>query len=810
MYTVANYLLGLVTKSVTKSVTILIKSTHMEQHSFGVWLKLKRKGLDLTREELAERAGYSAATIRKTEDEERRPSEQIVERLAEIFKIPKNERESFLRFARDGSKFSPAQIDENLPWRVSGQSPRSNIPATTTSLIAREKEIALVGEHLSKNDIRLVTLMGSPGIGKTRLSIEAAREALSDFPDGVFFVALALLDDPHSIPSAIIQALGYLESGDSAPEDQLKESIGQKQMLIVLDNCEHLIEEIASIVSRLLSTCPYLKMLATSRESFRIPGEWQYLVPAFDLPKELETIDLDSASAFPALMLFVERARAVQSDFKLTAENVQTIVAICSRLDGLPLVIELIAARMRIMSPQALLERLSGPFVLTADGMRAASERQKTLKNAIEWSYNLLSEQEQKLFVYLSAFSGGFTLADAEAVFAHTVTEKSVPELLTLLLDKSLIRRVANELHEDRYEMLVTIQEYALARLRGSGAEAEIRDRHLAHFLALAEKADQELRGPNQLKWLKRLNSERDNLRAALTWVIETRQTKLALQLVRRLDWFWNSVSEHTEGRYWLERGLRMPGTPSEPVAHAEMLVQLAHHIFLQVGEHQQRPYIDQALLIARKHKDKHNIARALSMLGLDLTDEHNYSAAQSAFLESAVLFEEVQDEWGHAHAFMCLGHKFSSEDDLPNALSWFEQALLVCRKTGDRFLENVILRGIAITCLKQNNLSSALAALRESLLLAHQVDSKLEIAATLSRLGNMAQRAGNPARAVTLYWVAKKLFDLVGAQAQRFEFDLNQALAPCRAELSKTAFAEAVERGRTMTMEQAIAFALE
>src|SRR6266511_270264 len=228
----------------------------MEQLSFGYWLRLKRKALDLTREELAERVGYSAATIRKIEDEERRPSAQIAERLAEIFNIPHDERAGFLRFARGDWKSAPVQSGEQPSWRAPTKVVRSNIPATTTSLIAREEEIALIREYLSKDDIRLVTLMGPPGIGKTRLSIEAARASLHDFPDGVFFVALAFLDDPNSIASAIIQALGYMESGDNAPEDQLKESIAQTQMLIVLDNCEHVIEGIASIASRLLSACP--------------------------------------------------------------------------------------------------------------------------------------------------------------------------------------------------------------------------------------------------------------------------------------------------------------------------------------------------------------------------------------------------------------------------------------------------------------------------------------------------------------------------------------------------------------------------
>ena len=348
----------------------------MEQQSFGYWLKLKRKALDLTREDLARQVGYSAATIRKIEDEERSPSAQVVERLTEVFKIPQNERTDFLRFARGDLKSAPVETDEDQPWRASTQLHHSNIPATTTSLIAREKEIADVREYLLQDNIRLVTLLGPPGIGKTRLSIEVARAASHDFSDGVFFVPLALLDDPNSVPSAIIQVLGYLESGHLSAEKQLMKGIGDKRMLIVLDNCEHIIEGVASLASSLLSACSRLKILATSRESVRILGEWLYPVPAFDLPEEGSHIDMETASKFPVLTLFAERARAVRPDFVLDLENIKMVSAICTQLDGLPLAIELIAARMRFMSSQTLLERLSGQFVLTADGMRAASTRQ--------------------------------------------------------------------------------------------------------------------------------------------------------------------------------------------------------------------------------------------------------------------------------------------------------------------------------------------------------------------------------------------------------------------------------------------------
>ena len=787
--------------------------------SFGEWLKRKRKALDLTREELAERIGYSAATVRKIEDEERRPSVQIAARLADIFNIPQNERESFLRFARGDWKSAPAETDEDLPWRASPISPRSNIPATTTSLIGRTSEIAFVREYLSNDDIRLVTLMGPPGIGKTRLSIEAARALLPDFGDGVFFVALALLDDPKSIASAIIQGLGYIESGDNAPEDQLKESIGQKQMLIVLDNCEHLIEEITSIASSLLSACPRLKMLATSRESFRIAGEWLYPIPAFDMPQESDTIDLDNASDFPALMLFAERARAVRPDFKLTADNIQTIVAICAHLDGLPLVIELIAARMRLMSPQALLERLSAHFVLTADGMRAASERQKTLWNAIDWSYNLLSEQEQKLFMYLSVFSGGFTLADVEAIFARAVTEKSVPELLALLLDKSLIRRAATESSEERYEMLVTIQEYAREHLRQTGEETEVRNWHLAYYLGLAEKANKELYGHHQLEWLNRLSATRDNLRAALDWAIETKQTDLALQMARKLDWFWMIRSDFVTGAQWLLRVLEMPDVSLYPEAHAEVLAQLAHHKHMlgkhfaaQIEKGRTTSFAEQALSITRAHNDAHNRARALSMIGLNLATEGNFAEAQSVLEESRTLFQQVQDEWGAAYVLFLLGWKSFRQNDLEPALPIIEQAYAIFEKLGDRFFMCVSLRYIGITHIKLGDIKQGVEALRDSLTTARRLGSKYEIAAAFYRWGQAAQYLGSPARTVSLFWAAKNAHDAIGrgVWSQGLDAEFEPVLERCRAILGEAAFAEAVELGRAMTMERAIAYALE
>jgi predicted ATPase/DNA-binding XRE family transcriptional regulator len=788
----------------------------MEKHSFGYWLKLRRKALDLTREEMAKQVGYSAATIRKIEDEERHPSTQVVERLAEFLKIPQNERTDFLRFGRGDLQALPGEIQEDTPWHNPAKSTRSNLPALFTSLIGRKQEIADVRKYLAKNDIRLVTLIGPPGIGKTRLSVEAARAALPDFADGVFFVTLAPLDDPSLIALTIAQGLGYVGARTISTSRQLKEGIGEKQILIILDNCEHLIDDVASLVAELLSSCSHLKILATSRESLRTSGEWQYPVPAFDIPRDDSSMDPDAN--FPGLALFAERARAVRPDFTLNHENVKTVSAICAHLDGLPLGIELIAARMRLMSPRALLERLDDQFILSADGLRPASERQKTLNHAIGWSYNLLSKEEKKIFAYLSVFSGGFTLGAAEKVFSEFVTSKPVSDLITSLLDKSLLQCNFAAPDETRYTMLMTIQEFARTRLRESGEETTMRNCHLAYFLDLAQQADQKLRGANQLEWLHRLEIVRDNLRVALDWAIETEQTEVALQLVRNLHWFWFVYGDHNEGRQWLERILAMPAAPMYPEAQAHALTQLAHHLYLlghRFGPQNQELSLlgqvaGQGLSIARAQRDRHNMARALAMLGLALVERRDFTAAQSAFEESQVLHQDVHDEWGYAHAIMCLGWAFTTQDDLMGARSLYEKALIVFRKLGDRYFICVTVRQVAIIEMKQNDLLGAVSALPEALIAAQQLKSKYEIAATLAWWGEAEKHIGNSGRAVRLYWAAKNVFDSIGAWQAKDEHEFENDLAPCRAALSESDFAAAAEEGRAMTMEQAIQYALE
>jgi predicted ATPase/DNA-binding XRE family transcriptional regulator len=782
----------------------------MQQNSFGDWLKHRRKALDLTQAELANQVGCSAAAIRKIEAEERRPSAQIARRFAEIFNIPSAEQASFMRFARGEVRSAPAKTQENFPWQTSPAVSRSNIPVTVTSLIGRAQEIVDVREYLLHANIRLVTLIGPPGIGKTRLSIETARSVLQDFPDGVFFIPLVPLEDPSLIVLTIAQALSFVEMNRQSATEQLIDGIRDKQMLLILDNCEHLIEGVASLASRLLSACPRLKILATTRESLRIPGEWIYTVPVLDVPAESSPVDIGTVSNFPALTLFAERARAVRSDFALDEDNIQPVTAICAHLDGLPLAIELMAARMRLMTPQSLLEHLNHEFVLSADGMRTSSPRQKTLNDAIAWSYNLLSDEEQRLFAFLSVFSGGFTLEAAQEIFSKLFTDMSVSALVASLLDKSLLQRLLDSKGEIRFNMLVTIQQFARNHLQSMGNETEARNLHLIYFLGIAEYGDKEIHGPNQIEWVQRLSSIRDNLRAALDWAIKSGQTELALRLVRKLDWFWFVRSDHTEGRQWLERVLEMPEAPLYPDAQAEALSQVAHHTWLQIGHKEARPFVEKALSIARTHADKHNRARGLAILGLILTDEKSFPDAQTSLRESQEIYRELYDEWGYAHAVLCLGQVFHEQGDLSAALRMREEALQLFRKVGDRYFESVTLTYIGMYQAKQGKIAKGTDALKESLQLAQQLDSKYDIAMILRYFAEVAQAGGYYPSAVRLYWASKKIYDSIGAWHQEHELNFENTLVACRATLNEAEFAETVEQGRAMTMEQAIAYALE
>ncbi len=723
----------------------------MFDFTFGEWLKRQRKIAGFTQEQLAEQVGCAVITLRKIEAEERRPSEQIVARLAETFQISQNERKDFLRFARGRVDLAPSASPAAVPWNLTTV-PRIGLPATVTSLVGRADERATLREYWPQADTRLVTLIGPPGIGKTRLSIAAARDAADHFPDGVFFIALAPLERPNLILPTIFQALGYAERGDQSVE-RLGKDIGDKRLLLVLDNVEHLLEDVAALASCLLSACPRLKILATSREAMRVPGEWLFPIPALTLPSADAVVNVDTATQFPALTLFAERARAVRLDFKLMPENVQAVASICRQLDGLPLAIELIAARIRLMSPQTLLERMTSEFVLSADGMRAVAARQKTLHNAIGWSYNLLSPEEQKGFAWLAVFSEGFTLDAAETILAPTAPNKPISDLIALLSDKSLLRPSLDERGEVRFYMLVTLGKFALDLLHRSGDEKRVRDLHLDYFLSLAETGDWELRGSRQVEWAQRIQEEQNNMRAALEWAVSSRQTEAALRLLCALGWPWEIRGHYNEAANWLERIRALPDVNEYPSLLSRILSHIGRYHWTQDRFREARLLLEESRAIAAQMgpTGEKELANALNWLALDQM-ENDQDGARSALEQSLEISAKHGDDWGIALSAFHLGILEKNLGHRDAALSLLEKSLSIFQRYGDLFFIARVSIFLGYAFESQGDYAQARQFFEKQL----QIDTQLNfwdgIASGWLNLGNLARRRGDVEQAQACY----------------------------------------------------------
>lgn len=716
--------------------------------SFGGWLRLKRKGLDLTRQDLADQVGCSVATIRKLEAEERRPSVQIIERLANVFAIPPDEQRAFLRFARGDWQSAPVDQLPDRPWQAgtAATSPRPDLPAPTTSFIGRQAELTQLQEYLRRPDIRLITLIGPPGIGKTRLSLEAARSTTPDFPDGVVFIPLAQLTDPSLVTSAILQGLGLVETITQDPTKQLAGAIRDKRLLLILDNCEHLIDSVALLAYDLLVASPQLNIVTTSRESLRVPGEWLFSLPPLATPEENVPITVEAVAEYPALRLFAERARAVRSDFTLDHTNIQVVAALCTQLGGLPLAIELIAARIRVMTPQTLLSKLTDQFMLSADGMRAVPARQKTLFNAISWSYDFLSPDEQKMFACLAIFAGGFTFAAAERVLGEPFAGRSVTDLITALLDKSMVQRTLDIAGEIRFTMLVPIRQYALTVLPLMADEARVRNEHLVYFLNLAERGSMYLRGPSQKEWGDRLEREYGNFRAALDWSVTSQQTELALRLLCALGWPWEVRGHYREARLWLEKIRSLPAVDQFPLILSRVLNHIGRHSWTQDNPEDARALLGESREIASAcgPVGELSLAESLNWLGLVvLRADREPEQARAMFDQALSLNQQWGDEWATALSTFHLGIAESDLGHQAEALSLFEGCLAAFRRHGDLFFIARVSLFLGYAHLVQGRFEQARTYFEDHL----RIDSELQfwdgIAEGWRDLGNLHRWTG-------------------------------------------------------------------
>jgi len=636
----------------------------------------------------------------------------------------------------------------------------NNLPFQPTPFIGREKEVAALGQLLCREDVHLVTLTGPGGIGKTRLALQVAAELSDLFADGISFVDLAPLNDPALVIAAIAQSLGIREVGGQPLLERLKDELQRKQMLLLLDNFEQVVSA-AVQVADLLATYPLLKVLVTSRVVLHVQAEHEFFVPSLSLPDPNHVPDLAALSQYEAVALFLRRAQSARSDFHVTNANAPAVAEICVRLDGLPLAIELAAARMKLLSPEALLVRLHQPLHVLTSGPRDVVARQQTLRNTIEWSYQLLNAQEQQLFRRLSVFVCGGPLSAIEATSLGSEAE-SVLDTVASLADNSLLQRVEQQAGEEpRFAMLETIREYALESLEALGETEAARRAHAAYFLRLAEEAEQGMAGPQQAVLLERLEQEHDNLRAAMQWSLEQAEEgkAMALRLGGALYSFWFVRAYFSEGRDFLERALSRGDEVAAPVRAKALYAASQLHDALGSLD-QAEEFYEQSLALYRELGDTRGIASCLHLLADIAWGRANLALARSQGEESLMLFRELDDKRSVAYLLYHLGSLAVEQGEYARGRDLLTESLTINRELGDtRIIALSLFNLVLLYWLSGGDLAQAHTWLDESFALFREVGDKESIANCLYLSGMLAHSEGDAASARSLTEQALAIF---------------------------------------------------
>lgn len=976
----------------------------MAEVSFGEWLRRQRKAAGLTQQQLALQISCSTSALKKIEAEERRPSEQIVGRLAEIFNIPQNERTAFLRFARGDWRAAPTGA-ENAPWRfpqvherddpsksetrlftflftdiesstklsqqhpdempgllarhyeilnqaiqthngrvfqvagdsfaaafdspghalnaaleaqrsleneawspapikvrmgihtgaaqlnrdpaqnpysghttlaltqrimsaghggqillsdatealLRGQLPKrvdlrdmgeyrfryvfqpvrvfqviapdlqkefpalraldvfpNNLPIQLTSFVGRNKEVGQIKRLLEQ--YRLVTLTGSGGIGKTRLSLQVASELLKDYPGGAWLVELAPVTEPSLVTQAACASLNVTPPGNTPALNTLTGYLRPKKILLIMDNCEHLIDACAQLAEALLHTCPNLQIVASSREPLGIEGESVYLVPSLSLVDSNSGLKIIEQSE--AVQFFIERSTAISPGYALTEANASTIAQICDRLSGMPLAIELAAARVRIMSVDEIAERLDDCFELLTGGSRVAPPRHETLRATMDWSHDLLTEPERIFFRRLAVFAGGFTLEAAEAVCSQGIKQSDILDLLGRLVDKSLVAvERAYPTGETRYRLLETIRQYALEKLAGTSEAPAIRDRHLEFFVRLAEDAEPKVFSNKSGIWW-RLDKDLNNFRAAMEWSTNSGKAIAALQIAGSLIYFW--FVRGLVGSEWhdhVQPALARPEGMKRTPARAKALNGIGLSYWADVYPAEAREQLEEALSIGRELGDPWNIATALRNLGLHASIHGNYEQAQTLLEQSLQIWQEMGPEGGLGSSWtlIFLGEVALHQEQPERARLLLENANTILREIGDHNFLAYSIRNLSQLAWREGNYENATDLCKESLTLNQEVGDLRGVIACLAGFADIAVGQGKIERAARLMATVENQLALIGTRLlilDRMEYERNLALL--RAKLDEKTLARFWEKGKAMTMQRAIEYALE
>ncbi len=747
---------------------------------------------------------------------------------------------------------------QDTPTNTPSAGPVWKVPAILTSLVGREQDLSTICALLSRPEVRLVTLLGVGGIGKTSLALQVAIQMRDHFADGVCLVALAPLNAPTLMLSSIVYELGIQVGGAQPLLETVKAWLRDKHLLLLLDNFEQIVTA-APMLEDLLAACQKLTILVTSREVLHLKVEHLYLVPPLALPDLSRLPDDEDLAQYASVSLFVQRAQAIKPDFKLTQTNAGAIAELCVRLDGLPLALELAAARIRLLPPKALLARLSHRFQVLTGGPRTMPERQQTLRNTIKWSHDLLDANERRLFRQLSVFVGGWTLEAAEAV-CNAVNDPPMDLLqgVASLLDKSLLQQIGQEGEEPRLVMLETIREYGLELLAASGELEVIRQAHADYYLKLAEEAEQKLRSAQQVTWLERLELEHDNLRAALNWLVEQQEVEMALRLGIALCQFWTIHGHLSEGRQRLEGILSSGSTETVSMLMWAKALTGAAGLAVNQGDYgRAKALYQESLQLSQKLGNRRSIAASINGLAFVAMAGGDYASASAMFEESLVLLRELGDRWTLADTlyYSALAVIFRIDrTDTATARSMVEESLIISRELGDRRGQAYSLNLLGFLSMLQGQGAAACSLIEESLALhkalgnrqgigytsttfgwyslsqgdyvaarAHyekglaimiELDDKWFVAVSLEGLAIAAvEQSSTEASLAGALWAARlwgaaqALREAIGVPLRSFERAINEwGIAAIRTQLGEEAFAAAWAGGRTMTPAQAFA----